>query len=188
MIKYMYPLKYVAITQEFKSGSHYGLDLGWTSKIADCGKNQDVFASADGVVYAIHDNDTTGKSWGNYVKIKHDDGSFTLYGHLKHGIKVKKNQKVVRGQVIGNMGATGNARGNHVHFEIYIGGAGTKFRVNPLPITYVYSGQIVCDSDKNKVNYYNPVPTETNIEKAIKKLDEARMLINDAELLLKEVE
>ena len=187
-MRYKYPVNYIAITGKFSS-THKGLDLGWTSKIEGYGKNQNIYASESGVVYATRDNDTTGKSWGNYIKIKHDNGDYTLYAHLKTGsLKVKKGDKVVQGEVIANMGNTGKASGNHLHFEIYKGGVGTSNRVDPLPLTYVYSGQVVCEEDKKIVNYYNPEPTESNIIKAIKKLDDAKLLISDAELLLKEVE
>lgn len=185
---FRYPVNYVAITGKYKSGKHYGLDLGYTSKIEGFGKNQPIYAALEGTIYAIHDNDSSGKSWGNYIKIKHDDTTYTMYAHLKTGsLRVKVGDKVTQGEIIANMGATGDVTGHHLHFEIYSGGAATKYRVDPLPLTYVYSGQVVCDSDKNIVNYYNPEPTETNIVKAIKKLDDARLLINDAELLLKEV-
>ena len=186
-MKFRYPTNYIAITNKFSS-KHKGLDLGWTSKLQGFGKNQPIYASEDGVVYAIHDNDSTKKSWGNYVKIQHSNSIYTMYAHLKTGsIRVKKGDKVTKGQIIANMGDTGEASGCHLHFEIYEGGAGTSFRVDPLPLTYVYSGQVVCDSDKNIVKYYNPEPVEENIIKAIKKLDEAKLLINDATLLLNEV-
>lgn len=188
MIKYRYPTNYIGITGLYKKGSHYGLDLGWTSKIEGFGKNQNIYASADGIVYATHDKDTTGKSWGNYIKIKHDDNTYTMYAHLKTGsLKVKKGDRVQQGDIIANMGATGQATGNHLHFEIYIGGVGTSYRVDPLPITYVYSGQVVADGDKDKVKYYNPEPTESNIIKALNKLSEVEKTITEIKDLLSEV-
>ena len=188
MIKYKYPTNYIGITGLYKKGSHYGLDLGWNSKIEGFGKNQKIYASADGVVYATHDNDTTGKSWGNYIKIKHDDNTYTMYAHLKTGsLKVKKGDKVSMGDVIANMGATGKASGNHLHFEIYIGGVSTNYRVDPLPLTYVYSGQVVCNGDKDRVKYYNPEPTESNIIKALNKLSEVEKTITEIKDLLSEV-
>ena len=95
-----FPLKYIAITKLFSS-SHKGIDLGWNSKQG--GKNVPVYAVDDGVVYSTKDNDKSGKSWGNFVKIKHNDGTYTLYAHLKDGIKVKKGQSVKQGTQVGNV-------------------------------------------------------------------------------------
>lgn len=152
-----YPVNYIAITQKFKSGSHHGLDLGWNSKYCE-GKNQPIYASADGTVYSIKDNDATGKSWGNFVKINHGGNEYTLYAHLKTGsLLVKVGDKVKQGQRIATMGTTGESQGNHLHFEIYKGGAGTNYRVDPLPLTYVFDGQIVHNDDKSIVKYYTPI-------------------------------
>lgn len=141
MTKLRYPVNYIAITTYFKKGVHNGLDLGWNSKHG--GKNQPIYAAGDGKVVSIKDNDKTGKSWGNYVKIKHSSGIYTLYAHLKNGIKVKKGQKVKMGDLLGHMGNTGKAAGNHLHYEYYKGGASTSYRVDPEKYTYVYSDQVV---------------------------------------------
>lgn len=60
-------------------------------------------------------------SYGNYIKIEHDNNITTLYAHLEKGIKLKKGQKVEKGQFLGNMSDSGNAYGKHLHFEIYNG-------------------------------------------------------------------
>lgn len=66
---------------------------------------------------------------------------------MKKGLKVKKGQKVKQGDLLGYMGNTGNAYGNHDHYEVYLGGSGTKYRVDPEKYTYVYPKQKV---SKNK--------------------------------------
>ena len=162
---FRYPTNYIAITTFFKKGVHWGIDLGWRDNSKEYGPNMPIYASADGVVYATHDKDRTGKSWGNYVKIKHNETTYTMYAHLKEGsIKVKKGDKVYQGQQIANMGKSGIATGPHCHFEIYMGGVTTNYRVDPLPLTYAFPDQIVCNSDKNVVKYYIPVvePVERN--------------------------
>lgn len=63
--------------------------------------------------------------YGNWVAVKHTDGSETFYGHLSK-INVKKGQAIESGTVIGNQGNTGRSRGAHVHFEYRPGGPGTK--------------------------------------------------------------
>ena len=169
-----FPLKYIAITKLFSS-SHKGIDLGWNSKQG--GKNVPVYAADDGVVYSTKDNDKSGKSWGNYVKIKHNDGTYTLYAHLKDGIKVKKGQSVKQGTQVGNMGNTGKSYGNHLHYEVYVGGASTSNRKNPLDYTYVYEGQIVHPDDTKKVKYK---PTDTpKVDEKDKQIEELKNKIKD---------
>ena len=55
-------------------------------------------------------------SAGNYVKIKHDDGSVTTYMHFSE-LLVNKNDYVEAGTVIGLIGSTGHSTGPHLHFE-----------------------------------------------------------------------
>ena len=57
----------------------------------------------------------------------HGWGLFSLYSHLSQ-IKVEKGQKVNKGAVLGNTGATGMAGGDHLHFSVLVQG---NF-VNPL--------------------------------------------------------
>ena len=68
---------------------------------------------------------------------------YVLMAHLKNGIKVKKGQKVKQGDLLGKMGNTGKANGNHCHYEVYLGGSATKYRVDPEKYTYVYPKQKV---------------------------------------------
>jgi murein DD-endopeptidase MepM/ murein hydrolase activator NlpD len=65
--------------------------------------------------------------YGNSVILDHGWGLFSLYSHLSQ-IKVEKGQKVARGAILGNTGATGMAGGDHLHFSIMVQG---RF-VNPL--------------------------------------------------------
>ena len=146
MAKYRYPVDYIAIVTYYKKSDdpkkrHMGIDLGWNSKYG--GQHQPIYAVADGKVYATKDKDKSGKSWGNYVKIKHSSKVYTLYGHLKDGLKVKKGQKVKMGDLIGFMGSTGLSNGCHLHYEYYKGGSNTKYRVDPEKYTWVYPKQKV---------------------------------------------
>ena len=175
-----FPLKYIALTQLFTS-NHKGIDMAWNRHQG--GKNVPVYAADDGVVYSTKDNDKSGKSWGNFVKIKHNDGTYTLYAHLRDGIKVKTGQKVKQGDQIGNMGNTGKSEANHLHYEVYVGGASTSNRKNPLDYTYVYDGQIVHPDDTKKVKYK---PTDTpKVDEKDKKIQELQTKVNE---LTKEVE
>ncbi|MCA9355132.1 M23 family metallopeptidase [Candidatus Kaiserbacteria bacterium] len=55
--------------------------------------------------------------YGNYIVIKHANGSQTLYAHLMRN-DVGVGEYVAQGQVIGGMGNTGKSTGNHLHFEV----------------------------------------------------------------------
>ncbi|MDX1949227.1 MAG: LysM peptidoglycan-binding domain-containing M23 family metallopeptidase [Rickettsiales bacterium] len=57
------------------------------------------------------------KSYGNLVIVKHDNGLLTAYAHLNK-INVKNDQKVARGQVIGNVGATGKVNSPQLYFAV----------------------------------------------------------------------
>jgi len=106
------------ITGKYIKGKHNGVDLvGYKSKACW------ITSHSDGTVVGLRTNynktDKTGQSYGNYVKIKHLDGYYTLYAHLKYGtVKVKLNQKVKRSQEIGYMGKTGRSEGVHLHWEV----------------------------------------------------------------------
>ena len=108
---------------------HRGVDIGWKG-----GENDYVLAHSDGKVVFLQKgqkNNTKAKghaSYGNCVKIKHDNGYYTLYAHLEY-TSVRKGQRVVKGQSIGYIGQTGKAFGKHLHFEV----RNTKdVRINPI--------------------------------------------------------
>ena len=76
-----------------------------------------IFASGNGVV------ETVGweGGYGKYVKLKHNNGYETAYGHMSayaKGLEVGK--RVRQGQVIGFVGSTGQSTGAHVHYEILV--------------------------------------------------------------------
>ena len=68
--------------------------------------------------------------YGNCVKIQHDDGNITLYGH-QSSIAIEYGDYVVKGQLIGYVGSTGDSSGNHLHFEVRSNGT------YPNPLDYV---------------------------------------------------
>ncbi|RJR12861.1 LysM peptidoglycan-binding domain-containing protein [Candidatus Parcubacteria bacterium] len=75
-----------------------------------------ILASAAGEVIVSRGSGWNG-GYGNYIVIRHDNGTQTLYAHNSSNI-VSVGQRVVQGQVIGYVGSTGRSTGTHVHFEI----------------------------------------------------------------------
>ena len=88
------------ITQIYKAGTHNGIDV--VNKNYTLGN---IIAHTDGVVSEARDglgNMKGSNSYGNYVKIKHDNGYSTLYAHLAKGtVKVATGNKVSKGQILG---------------------------------------------------------------------------------------
>jgi murein DD-endopeptidase MepM/ murein hydrolase activator NlpD len=101
----------------------------------------------------VEETNDLGKSgWGKYVVIKHDDGTYTLYGHLD-SINVKKGQKIENktgaATVIGKVGSTGASTGPHLHFELGNGWNGTiKGKMDPTAYvdSYIRGGGTVAVS------------------------------------------
>jgi murein DD-endopeptidase MepM/ murein hydrolase activator NlpD len=56
---------------------------------------------------------------GGYIAIDHGGGIITLYGHMSRTY-VHTGQRVGAGQIIGRQGATGDATGDHLHFELVV--------------------------------------------------------------------
>jgi murein DD-endopeptidase MepM/ murein hydrolase activator NlpD len=84
-----------------------------------------IVAAADGMVlYAAW----TPGGYGKMVEIAHGYGYTTRYGHCSR-LRVSPGQRVRRGEIIAYLGATGNATGPHVHYEIRLYGV----PVSPRP-------------------------------------------------------
>lgn len=94
----------------------------------------DVTALYGTPIYAIDAGVVVYAGWnytgyGNFVIIDHGDGQWSAYAHLSQ-ILVECSAAVTQSQLIGLAGATGNATGSHLHFEIFQTGLG---QVNPWP-------------------------------------------------------
>ena len=94
------------------NGFHAGIDLP-----APAGTP--VIAAGPGVVTWAH---IRAGGWGRLVVVRHPDGVRTLYAHLK-SISVHVGDEVSGGTILGRVGATGDATGPHLHFEVRVDGA-----------------------------------------------------------------
>lgn len=114
------------------NGFHNGVDLGWRSNE----EYNKVYANSKGKVIAIQTGQkpalATSGLYGNYVKIDHLNGYYSLYAHLrsvnvKVGDIVDENTQI---GVIGDTGATIDKQGiaeRHLHFEVFKGST----KINP---------------------------------------------------------
>ncbi len=103
------------------SVNHQALDIVSESKIPS-----EIIALDSGIVETVVKNKETTNNqskgldtYGNYVKIKQNNGKSALYAHMKYGsINVNVGDYVEKGAIIGTMGETGNAYGKHLHLEV----------------------------------------------------------------------
>lgn len=105
-----------------RSSAHKGLDIA-------CSKGTDIKVIADGTV-VFSGYDTTGLGYA--IKVNHGNGVQTVYGHCSK-LYAQIGQKVSAGNIIAEVGSTGNSTGPHLHLEI---------RINGVPINpqrYIYN-------------------------------------------------
>lgn len=95
---------------------HYGTDFTAPTGTA-------IYSTGDGVVEKAR----RVPGYGNHVVINHGFGYKTIYAHMSE-IKVRRGQKIKRGQVLGLVGNTGLSRGPHLHYEVVKNGK----KVNPV--------------------------------------------------------
>ncbi|MET9658877.1 peptidoglycan DD-metalloendopeptidase family protein [Streptomyces sp. NPDC006510] len=100
---------YRASGSNWSSGSHTGIDFPVATGTS-------VKAITSGTVVTAG----WGGAYGNQVVIRHADGHYSQYGHMS-SLSVSAGQAVSAGQQVGLSGATGNATGPHLHFEVRTG-------------------------------------------------------------------
>ncbi len=178
----MYPIKSdkLSITSKFGKRSytyrgkkvsdfHYGNDL-----IANPNnRNEEIVAFADGVVTAVQ---KIGVQYGTkcFVRIKHNNGYYTLYSHLKSGsIVVNKGDRVAKGQKLGIIGTTGQSTAVHLHFQIDKGSNASAID----PYDYLFNNKEFINQTKEQYTTGNYITLEpmnlrcgAGIKYAIKKV------------------
>lgn len=117
--------------------------------IVSYGKEFDVIATRDGIVEVARSKDCEhinnsleyccNNGLGNYVKIKHKDGTYASYSHLKYdSVTVSEGETVEAGQVIGKMGASGRTDQVSLHFSVAYSPTKT-INTNPKTLRYTYT-------------------------------------------------
>lgn len=115
-----------------------------------------VIAAADGVVTFV------GDFYGKTIRISHQDGFETIYGHLSE-IDAVNNQKIKRGEVIGKVGATGTVN-PHLHFEVDRRVNNDLWAINPRKLlTTNWSKVMVPDVPAN--HFYSGDPNNPDAQK-----------------------
>jgi murein DD-endopeptidase MepM/ murein hydrolase activator NlpD len=108
------------------STNHKGVDFGARGD----DRSPDILASADGIVLFAGRK----SGYGNTVIIGHADGSQTLYGHMTGDHMPAMGSEVQQGQVIGEMGSSGNSTATHLHYEQRNGSTARQPKVNGVAL------------------------------------------------------
>ncbi len=120
----VWPTEYPVITQQFgvnpRNYAQFGLP-GHDGIDIEAPTGSKVFCVAPGEVYRIH-NSPTGHNYGIHVRVAHQDGYRTVYGHLQK-VLVRQGQIVGAGTVLGLANSTGNSFGTHLHLTLKKDGA-----------------------------------------------------------------
>ena len=122
------PLNHIRVTSGFTHRRFHPILNRWKAHLGtDFGakRGTPILAAADGKV--IFSGWKGG--YGKVIKIRHADNYVTLYAHQSR-LKVKRGQRVSKGQVIGYVGSTGRSTGPHLHFGVYKNGRA----INPMRV------------------------------------------------------
>ncbi|MFO7891152.1 MAG: M23 family metallopeptidase [bacterium] len=108
-----------------KLENHKGIDI-------PARKGTTILATGGGTVIRVKDRYTPHQGFGKYVVVDHGYGYKTLYAHCSK-ILVKRGEKVKRWQPIAEVGCSGKATGNHLHYEVHY------YNKQVDPTYYVYN-------------------------------------------------
>lgn len=108
-----------------QTASGYGMRIDPIYKTIKFHAGMDFSANTGTPIYATGNGTVVKAGWesayGNLIKIDHGFGYVTWYAHLSK-IRVRAGQKVMRGEVIGEVGNTGKSTGPHLHYEVHVKG------------------------------------------------------------------
>ena len=108
-----------------RTASGYGMRIDPIYKTAKFHAGMDFSANTGTPVYATGNGRVKKAGWqsgyGKIIIVDHGFGYETWYAHLnKYNVRVGK--KVIRGEVIGEVGNTGKSTGPHLHYEVHLKG------------------------------------------------------------------
>lgn len=137
--------KKVFLIQAYDSKMSHRNELALDFKIE---KGTKICAARNGIVIALREDSDKGGlkpenlSDGNYISIRHEDGSVAHYWHLQRdGVLVNLGDSIQRGQMIGLSGNTGYSAFPHLHFEVQ--GYDAKGNYGQLPTRFYTNKGVV---------------------------------------------
>jgi murein DD-endopeptidase MepM/ murein hydrolase activator NlpD len=106
-----------------------------------------IYASGNGVI----DKEGWESGYGKYIRIRHNNGYETAYGHMSAFARgIEEGKRVRQGQVIGFMGSTGLSTGSHLHYEILVNGRFVDPMRIKLPRGRVLEGALLASFDHER--------------------------------------
>ncbi len=106
-----------------------------------------IFAAGNGVIEKIGWEG----GYGKYIRLKHNNGYETAYGHMSAFAKgMEVGKRVRQGQVIGFVGSTGMSTGAHVHYEILVNGRFVDPMRVKLPRGRALEGPMMASFEKER--------------------------------------
>jgi murein DD-endopeptidase MepM/ murein hydrolase activator NlpD len=106
------------ITSHFTKATLHAVDIAMPEGMAVVAARAGVVEAVEGHHGASPDEEPLTYE-GNFVRVRHGDGSLGIYAHLKHrGIAVAVGEAVAVGQLLGYSGATGDVESPHLHFAV----------------------------------------------------------------------
>jgi murein DD-endopeptidase MepM/ murein hydrolase activator NlpD len=110
--------------------SPYGMRRGRLHAGVDIkgNKGDPIYAAADGQILTAKRRN----AYGKVVIVGHENDHQTLYAHMT-AFAVREGQYVRTGELVGYVGATGRATGNHLHFETRVNGGVPQDPLRFLP-------------------------------------------------------
>lgn len=128
-----------------QTASGYGTRIDPIYKTVKFHEGMDFSANVGTPVYVTGNGKVTQAGWdglyGNSITIDHGFGYVTRYAHLSK-IKVRRGQKVIRGEIIGEVGSTGKSTGPHLHYEVHVKGKVVN------PVNYYFMDLSADDYDR----------------------------------------
>lgn len=106
-----------------------------------------IYASGNGTV----DKEGWESGYGRYIRIRHNNGYETAYGHMSAFARgIEEGKRVRQGQVIGFVGSTGLSTGSHVHYEILVNGRFVDPMRIKLPRGRVLEGGLLASFEQER--------------------------------------
>ncbi len=163
------PLEYTRISSRYSGRRFHPVQKRWKAHLGTdyaAPRGTPIRSVGDGIVLKAQYS----KYNGNYVKIKHNATYTTQYLHMsKIASGLRSGQKVKQGQVIGYVGSTGLATGNHLCYRFWKNGVqvdALKVYIppsEPIDSTHAASYQLVMDDMKQQLDQLKTTTTQKTI-------------------------